>query len=103
MSNAARLSTSIVPFGSRPRSKRKEASVLNPKRRAVRRIHVGLKQADSRKISVVDAVTPESSPPNTPPIHIGFSASQIIRSSAVSVRSMPSSVVNGVPAGMVRT
>ena len=53
--------------------------------------------------SVVVSVTPESSPPNTPAIHIGFSVSQIIRSLSESLRSTPSKVTNGVPSGHVRT
>ncbi len=55
------------------------------------------------KTSVVSPVTPESRPPNTPAIHIGFSASQIIRSLSSRVCSTPSRVVNFVPEGHVRT
>ena len=54
-------------------------------------------------MSVVVSVTPESSPPNTPAMHIGSRALQIIRSSAESLRSIPSSVVKRVPSGQVRT
>ena len=46
---------------------------------------------------------PESSPPKTPAMHIGRSAEQIIRSSAVSFRSTPSNVTKGVPSAQVRT
>ena len=66
-------------------------------------MRVGLKYALSRNMSVVCSVTPEFRPPNTPAMHIGFTASQIIRSASLSLRSTPSSVVKGVPSGQVRT
>ena len=69
----------------------------------MRRTRVGLKYALSINTSLVSAVTPESRPPNTPAIHIGFSASQIMRSRSLSERSTPSRVVNFVPLGHVRT
>ena len=86
-----------VIFGSIPLSKRKDASVFNPCRFAVLRILTGLKYALSKKMLSVTSVTPLSIPPNTPAIHIGFSISQIIRSSSCSSRSRPSNVVNLVP------
>ena len=77
--------------------------MFRPCRRADLRIEVGLKYALSRNMDVVLSVTPEFIPPNTPAIHIGFSASHIIRSASESLRSMPSSVTNGVPSGQLRT
>ena len=52
---------------------------------------------------VVDSVTPESIPPNTPAIHIGFSPSHIIRSSSCNSLTTSSNVVNLVPALQVFT
>ena len=66
-------------------------------------MRVEWKVALSRKMSVVSSFTPESRPPNTPAMHIGFSLSQIITSAAESLRSTPSRVTNGVPSSTVRT
>src|SRR5690606_27523624 len=80
-----------------PRSKRNDESVFKPCFFEVLRIDDGKKQALSKKISVVSMLVPESNPPNTPAIHIGFSASQIIRLLASKVLSTPSSVMNFSP------
>ena len=90
-------------FGSVPLSKRKEASVFSPWRRAVFRTNTGSKQALSRNTLVVASVIPLSNPPNTPAIHIGSSVLHTIRSFSFSSRSTPSSVVNLVPVGKLRT
>ena len=94
---AARFKAYRVSLGSTPRSKRKDESVFNPWRRAVLRTHVGLKQADSKKISVVSLVTPDFKPPNTPAIHIDSFSLHIIKSLEVNVRSTSSSVTNFSP------
>ena len=94
MSIAACFSAYLVIFGSTPRSNLNEASVLNPCLFAVFLILIGSKYADSRKILVVCSLIPEFNPPKTPAIHIGFLVSQIIRSSSLRVRSIPSSVIN---------
>ena len=57
----------------------------------------GSKYALSRNTLVVLSEIPESWPPNTPAIHIGSSALQIIRSAADKVRSTPSRVTNFCP------
>ena len=93
----------MQPLGSTPRSKRNEASVFSPWRRAVLRTEVGWKQALSRNTEVVASVTPEPMPPNTPAMHMGSRLLQIIRSAPSRVRSTPSRVVNLVPAAQVFT
>ena len=90
-----------VVFGSIPRSKRKDASVLSPCRFAVFLTLTGLKYALSKNMLVVVSVTPLSIPPKTPAMHMGFSASHIIKSSLSSSLSKPSRVVNLVPVGRV--
>ena len=45
-------------------------------------------------MAVVDDVTPLSNPPNTPAIHIGSLALQIITSLSFNIRSIPSNVLN---------
>ena len=86
-----------------PRSKRNEASVLRPWRRADLRIHVGWKYADSSTTFFVVSYVPLPLPPKTPAIHIGSSQLQMARSRSESLCSTPSSVWKGVPSGMVFT
>ena len=100
---AAHLSAYSVIFGSIPLSNLKDASVLSAWRLADFLMLTGLKYALSKKILVVFSVTPESAPPKTPAIHIGFSALQIIKSSSCNSRSIPSKVVNFVPFSKVFT
>ena len=97
MSNAALFKAKIVISGSVPRSKRKEASVFSPCRLDVLRTETELNHALSKKIFLVSAFTPEPIPPKTPAMHMGISALQIIRSSAESLRSTSSRVLNKVP------
>ena len=99
MSMAALFKTCTVLLISTPFSKRVAASVRRPCRKDVLRIVVGLNQALSRKIFLVIAVTPLCIPPYTPPIHIGSSALQIIKSSADNFLSFSSSVTKGVASG----
>ena len=91
---AAYFNAYFVIFGSIPRSKRNEASVLSPCRFAVFLILTASKYADSINIFLVDSLTPESNPPNTPAKHIGESILHIIKSSGSKVRLIPSKVVN---------
>ena len=79
---------------STPFSKRVAASVLKPWYTDVLRICTFSNQALSKKIRLVVALTPLCKPPKTPAIHIGFSISQIIKSSADNFRSFSSNVVN---------
>ena len=70
-----------VISGSTPLSYLKEASVFNPCLLAVLRTETGLNHADSRNTAFVFSETPEVSPPKTPAMQSGFSASHIIKSS----------------------
>ena len=90
MSLLARRSAHSVLFGSRPRSKRKEESLLTPRRRAVLRTDEALKFADSRNISVVASVVPELSAPMTPATQSGVwsLAEAMMRSSPVRLASL---------------
>ena len=103
INNAARFNAYSVMFGSIPLSKRNEASVFKPCLLAVFLTETGLKYALSKKIAVVVSETPDVFPPNTPAIHNGPFASQIITSSSCKVRSTSSSVTNLVPAATVET
>ena len=60
-------------------------------------ILVSYTHLDVYKRPVVASVEPESSPPNTPAIHMASSLLQIIRSRSFNLRSTSSSVTNGVP------
>ena len=92
---AAAFSSTFTVFAmSTPFSKRVAASVLNPWCTDVLRIWTFSNQALSKKILLVDALTPLCKPPKTPAIHIGFSISQIIKSSAVNFLSFSSNEVN---------
>ena len=74
------------------------------KARRVVRTDFGSKSAHSRRTSVVASSTSECSPPITPPIPTGFSASQIRSMSVEIFRASSSSVVKVVsPARARRT
>ena len=103
MSLAARRPARAAISGSAPRSKRKEASVCSWCFLDVLRMEPASKQALSRKTSVVDSDTPESSPPNTPAMHIGREESAMTISVAARVRSTPSSVTIFSPSFARRT
>ena len=81
-------------FGSQPLSYLNDASVLKLCLLDDFRILIGLKYADSKKISLVSLFTLDSTPPITPAIHIGFFASFIIKSSDDNLISLLSSVIN---------
>ncbi len=104
--STVRCAAAAVACGSLPRSKRLDASEASLCRRAVRAMETGAKCAASMTISVV--VAPVSSisvvaPPITPASPIGPVLSVITRSSASSVRSVPSRVVSFSPASARRT
>ena len=87
--------------GAKPRSKRNEASVEIPCRRAALRIAVALKLAHSTNTRVVLSVTSASVPPSTPAIQsTRLAVSHIIISLPPALRSTPSNVVKGVPSGI---
>ncbi|MPN00549.1 hypothetical protein SDC9_147745 [bioreactor metagenome] len=100
---AALFKANSTLSGSAPLSKRNEASVLRLWRFELFLTETGLKKALSINTFVVEAVTPDSSPPKTPAIHIGFVALQIIRSSALRTRSAWSSVTNFSPSNALLT
>jgi hypothetical protein len=77
--------------GSTPRSKRCEASVCRPSRRARPAIASGAKNATSKNTSRVAADTPESSPPMIPATARGPPWSAITSVSGSSATSRPSS------------
>ena len=82
-----------IPYGSRPCSKRVDASERNPSPAAVPATAIGSNQAISSATTVVASLISVSAPPITPAMPIGWSlASAMSRSSAVNVRSTPSSV-----------
>ena len=85
--SAARFNAQITVFGFTVLSKRNEASVFNACLLAVLRTETGLKKAASKNIDVVVSETPESTPPNTPAIHIGSWSLQIIKSLVFNLRS----------------
>src|SRR5690606_3437194 len=101
---AALLRANVVTDGSLPFSKTLAASVRRLCHTLDLRTEVESKWADSRKISLVVAVTPEFAPPNTPAIHMGsLSELHIIKSSPVRVRSTSSRVLKVVPFSRHRT
>ena len=73
------------------------ASVLSSWRNAVFLTKPLSKQADSRNIDVVVALTPLFMPPYTPAIHMGSCSLQIIKSLPLSFLSFSSSVLNNFP------
>ena len=83
-----------IASGSMPRSKRALDSLRSFSRFELRAMPMRSKYADSSRISVVVSDTSDVAPPMIPAMACGArSASQISRSSPVSVRSTPSSVV----------
>ncbi len=77
--------------------------MCSPCRRAVRRTPLASNIALSSRMRVVTSETSLVWPPITPASATGFSASAMTRSSAVSLRSLPSSVVIGSPSCARRT
>src|SRR5256885_5937595 len=103
ISSAHRSAAMRAACSSAPRSNRCEASVWSPCRRAVRRMPGGSKTALSSRIRVVRSDTSLVAPPITPASATGRSASAMTRSSALSLRSLPSRVVIGSPSPARRT
>ena len=86
-SRAARSAARATPSGSTPRSKRYDASLWRPRRRAVRRTAGRLElRALDQHVRRGVGVTSLSAPPITPAIAIARSASAITRSASASAR-----------------
>ena len=88
--SVARREASSTPAGSTSRAKRWEESVETPMRRATRRISPGRNHAASKRTSVVDSVTPESTPPITPATTSGRWASAMTQTPVSSFTFLPS-------------
>ncbi len=110
--STVRWAAAEAACGSTPRSKRREASEDSLWRRAVRAIETASKCAASMTTSVV-ALAPFSvsswsaisvfAPPITPARPIGPRSSVMTRSSACSLRSVPSRVTSFSPSSARRT
>ena len=92
-----------VISGSQPLSYLNDASVWRVCTLDVLRIEPGSKYALSRNTSTVLSETPESSPPNTPAMHIGPSALAMTMSRSFRQRSTPSRVRIFSPSCALRT
>ncbi len=103
MSFATRALAAAQALRSAPRSKRCEASVCRPWRRALRRTLAGSNQAASMRTFLVSAVIMESQPPMTPARPCAREWSATTRSSASSIRSEPSSSLTRSPLRARRT
>ena len=99
----ARSSASRQPSGLTPFSKRPEASVRTPRRRAVTRLLARSKAADSNSTLAVSPTISDSSPPMMPARPVALSASAMTSMVSSSTCSLPSSVVSFSPGRALRT
>ena len=102
-SSQARSTAGSVSSGSMFFSNLPEASVRMPRARAVWRMDVPLKFADSKTTSTVSPMISLFSPPMMPARPMGFVSSAITSMPGVRVRTLPSSVVRVSPGSLRRT